>query len=227
MRATKPKAWIAWSSGKDSAWALHLARQAGEVEVVGMLATVTETYARVSMHGVREELLEAQAKAVGLPLHQVLIPAPCSNEIYEAAMGAALEKAKAQGVSRVIFGDLFLEDLRAYREKRMAEIGMTPLFPLWKMDTAALARQMLGAGLRAYLTCIDPRQLPSELAGHAFDLELLSKLPAGVDPCGENGEFHTFAWSGPMFKQPIPVRRGETLLREGFLFTDFYRPANR
>jgi uncharacterized protein (TIGR00290 family) len=227
MKATKPKAWIAWSSGKDSAWALHLARQAGEVEVVGMLATVTETYARVSMHGVREELLEAQAEAVGLPLVRVLIPAPCSNEVYEAAMGAALGKAKAQGVSHVIFGDLFLEDLRVYREKRMAEIGMTPLFPLWKMDTAALAREMLAAGLRAYLTCIDPRKLPEELAGHAFDLELLSKLPAGVDPCGENGEFHTFAWSGPMFKQPIPVRRGETLLREGFLFTDLFRPSNR
>jgi len=187
-----------------------------------MLATITETYARVSMHGVREELVEAQARAVGLPLHKVFIPAPCSNEIYEAAMRAALEKAKGQGVNAVVFGDLFLEDLRAYREKRMAEIGMTALFPLWNMDTAALARQMIAAGLRAYLTCIDPHKLPEELAGHAFDLELLARLPAGVDPCGENGEFHTFAWAGPMFKYPIPVQRGETVLRDGFLFTDLY-----
>ena len=222
MQATKPKAWIAWSSGKDSAWALHLARRAGEVEVVGMLATVTESYARVSMHGVREELLEAQAEAVGLPLNKVFIPAPCSNEVYEQAMRAALEKAKTQNVSRVIFGDLFLEDLRMYREKRLAEIGMTPLFPLWKMDTAALAREMINSGLRAYLACLDPRLLPGELAGHAFDLELLSQLPAGVDPCGENGEFHTLAWAGPMFKNPIPVRRGETVTREGFVFTDFH-----
>jgi len=191
-----------------------------------MLATITETYARVSMHGVREELVEAQARAVGLPLHKVLIPSPCSNEIYEAAMRAALEKAKGQGVNAVVFGDLFLEDLRAYREKRMAEIGMTALFPLWKMDTPALARQMIAAGLRAYLTCIDPRKLPSELAGHAFDLELLSQLPAGVDPCGENGEFHTFAWAGPMFSRPIRVAVGEKVEREGFRFADVLLQVN-
>jgi len=214
------KAWIAWSSGKDSAWALHVARQMGEVEVKGLLATITETYGRVSMHGVREELVEAQARAAGLPLHKVFIPAPCSNEIYEAAMRSALEQAKGQGITRVIFGDLFLEDLRAFREKRMAEIGMTALFPLWKRETGWLAREMIAAGLGAYLTCLDPKVMPTELAGHSFDEALLARLPRGVDPCGENGEFHTFAFAGPMFDRAIPVRRGETVLREGFLFTD-------
>lgn len=220
MGTTRPEVWLAWSSGKDSAWALQVARGQGAVEVKGLLVTITEPYRRVSMHGVREELVEAQARAAGLPLHKVFLPASCSNEIYEAAMRATLKTAKGQGITGVVFGDLFLEDLRAYREKRMAEIGMQAFFPLWKMDTDGLARQMLAAGLRAYLTCIDPRKMPAGLAGRGFDESLLRELPPEVDPRGENGEFHTFAYAGPMFRSPLPVMPGETVLREGFLFTD-------
>jgi len=215
-----PKAVVAWSSGKDSAWALHEVRRAGEVEVVGLLTTITETFGRVSMHAVRESLLDLQADALGLPCLKVRIPWPCPNGHYEAAMAGALGALRAGGVSQVIFGDLFLPEVRAYREERMAGSGLEPRFPLWGRETARLAREMLAGGLRATLTCVDPRQLAPHLAGRAFDESLLAALPAGVDPCGERGEFHTFAWAGPMFGAPLQVVSGEVVERDGFVFAD-------
>ncbi len=215
-----PKAWIAWSTGKDSAWALHVARERGEVNVVGMLATITEDYQRVSMHGVRDELLEAQAGAAGLPLHRVLIPADCTNEIYADAMRRAMDEANSDGVTHVVFGDIFLEGVRAYREEKLAGVGMHACFPLWGLDTRVLAREMIEGGVRAYITCLDPRKVPKELAGRAYDQSLLKALPETADPCGENGEFHTFAWDCPAFHRPVEVRVGETVERGGFVFTD-------
>jgi uncharacterized protein (TIGR00290 family) len=216
----RSKAWLAWSSGKDSAWALHTVRRRGELEVVALLTTVNETHQRVAMHAVRERLLEMQAAATGLPLVKVPIPAQCRNEIYEQAMGAAMERAKAEGVRHVIFGDLFLEDIRAYREKQLAACGMTPVFPLWRRDTRELAREMLAGGLSAYLTCVDPRKLGRTFAGRRFDAELLAAMPPDVDACGENGEFHTFANAGPMFCREIPIAVGEIVERDGFVFAD-------
>lgn len=215
--ADRPKAWLAWSSGKDSLWALHRARQSSNLEVVGLLSTITEPYRRVSMHGVREALLQAQAAALRLALHPVFIPAPCSNEAYDALMGAALARARKLGVTKVVFGDISLADVRAYREARMREVAMEAVFPLWGMGAASLARQMIEGGVRARITCLDPSTLPPEIAGRTFDADLLRALPEGVDPCGENGEFHTFAWDGPGFSHPIPVRVGETVERDGFL----------
>jgi uncharacterized protein (TIGR00290 family) len=216
----RERALLCWSSGKDSAWTLKVLRQEGEVEVVGLLTTVNEAHDRVAMHAVRRELLEAQAEAARLPLSIVCIPHPCPNEVYEAAMARALEKARDEGVRVVAFGDLFLEDVRRYRETQLAGTGIRPLFPLWGRPTAELAREMIASGLRARLTCVDPRVMPNELAGCEFDQELLSRLPPGVDPCGENGEFHTFAWDGPMFSRPVPVTSGEIVEREGFVFAD-------
>ena len=216
----KPKALIAWSSGKDSAWALHEIRRAGEYEVVGALTTVTETFQRVSMHGVREDILYAQHEAAGLPSIIVPIPYPCPNEVYEARMAAALADAKAAGATHVIFGDLFLEDVRAYREQKLAGTGITPLFPLWGKPTAALAREMIDGGLETYLICVDPRQLSRDFAGRRFDHALLGDLPAGVDPCGEKGEFHSCVVAGPMFSRRIDVAVGETVERDGFVYTD-------
>ena len=217
---TRARVLLAWSSGKDSAFALHVLRQRDDVEVVGLLTTVNETYDRVAMHAVRRTLLEAQAAAAGLPLTLVRIPHPCSDVAYEAAMGRALEEARASGVVGVAFGDLFLEDIRRYREEKMAGTGLRLLFPLWGRPTAGLAREMLEAGLKARITCVDPRVLAGSFAGREFDLPLLADLPAGVDPCGENGEFHTFAWNGPMFGRPVPVRGGEVVARDGFVFAD-------
>jgi len=219
-RAARPKAWLAWSSGKDSAWALHTVREAGLFDVVALLTTVNRTHGRVAMHAVRESLLEMQAAAAGLPLVKVPIPSPCSNEIYERAMSEAMERAAGEAVRHVIFGDLFLEDVRAYRESRLARCGMTPVFPLWGMETRALAETMIAGGLRAYLTCVDPRKLEREFAGRRFDAELLGDLPSSVDPCGENGEFHTFACAGPMFSADLAVTAGEIVEREGFVFAD-------
>jgi uncharacterized protein (TIGR00290 family) len=221
----RPKAWLAWSSGKDSAWALHSIRQKGDFEIVALLTTVNQDYRRVAMHAVRESLLEAQAAAVGLPLVKVMIPSPCPNEIYEKAMGEAMLRARAEEVAHVIFGDLFLEDIRAYREKQLVSCGMTPVFPLWRRDTRLLAEEMLGGGLSAYLTCVDPRKLDRTFAGRRFDADLLAALPSSVDPCGENGEFHTFACAGPMFRSPIPVAVGEIVEREGFVFADLIPSA--
>src|SRR5271168_5285888 len=218
--AARPKAWLAWSSGKDSAWALHTVRLAGEFEVVALLTTVNRTHGRVAMHAVRESLLEMQAAAAGLPLVTVGIPSPCSNEIYEGAMSEAMARAAGEGVRHVIFGDLFLQDVRAYRETQLARCGMAPVFPLWGMETRALAEAMIAGGLSAYLTCVDPRKLGSESAGRRFDAGFLADLPAGVDPCGENGEFHTFACAGPMFRADVAVTVGEIVERDGFVFAD-------
>ena len=216
----RTKALLAWSSGKDSAWTLQVLRQQGEVDVVGLLTTVNQAFDRVAMHAVRRELLAAQAAAVGLPLRTVEIPHPCSNADYEAAMAAAVERAGADGITAVAFGDLFLEDVRRYREDRMRGSGLTPLFPLWGIPTGALARRMVAAGLRARLTCVDPKTLPAAFAGRDFDDALLADLPAGVDPCGERGEFHSFAYDGPMFERAVPIRTGEVVERDGFVFAD-------
>lgn len=218
--AAKPKAWLAWSSGKDSAWALHTVRQNREFEVVALLTTVNSTHKRVAMHAVRESLLEMQAAAAGLPLVKVAIPSPCSNEIYETAMSDAMARARNEGVWHVIFGDLFLEDVRAYREKHLAACGMTSVFPLWGRNTRRLAEEMVAGGLIAYLTCVDPRRLDRMFAGRRFDARLLGDLPAHVDPCGENGEFHTFASAGPMFGSDVLAQSGVIVERDGFVFAD-------
>ena len=218
--ASRPKALIAWSSGKDSAWALHEMRRAGEFDIVGALTTVTDTFSRVSMHGVREELLLAQLAAAGLPATVVRIPYPCPNEIYERKMAAAIDSARSAGVTHMIFGDLFLEDVRAYRERQLAGTGITPVFPLWQQPTHTLAREMIDAGVQAYLSTVDLKKLPGSFAGRRFDLALLEALPAGADPCGENGEFHSFVFAGPMLERKIAVSLGETIERDGFAFTD-------
>ena len=217
---SKPKALIAWSSGKDSAWALHEVRQAGEYDVVAALTTVTDAFDRVSMHGVRRELLMAQLDAAGLPPMLVHIPYPCPNGIYEARMAAALSEAKGQGVTHVIFGDLFLEDVRAYREQKLAGTGITPVFPLWGRPTDALARDMIDAGVETYLVCVDLKQLPKTFAGRRFDRALLADLPPSADPCGEKGEFHSCVAAGPMLKRRISVSVGETVERDGFAYAD-------
>jgi uncharacterized protein (TIGR00290 family) len=216
----KPKALLSWSSGKDSAWSLHLLRMRREVEVVGLLTTVNEAHARVAMHAVRVELLETQSKAIGLPLWPVAIPNPCSNAEYETAMAGAIERAKAEGITVMAFGDLFLEDIRRYREERLAGSGIEPNFPIWGLATDKLAREMINGGLRARVTCVDPRQLPKSFAAREFDGEFLADLPSTADPCGERGEFHTFAYDGPMFHYPVAVQTGEVVERDGFIFAD-------
>ena len=211
---------LAWSSGKDSAWALHVLRQSGEYEVLGLLTTFNEAFDRVAMHAVRRQLVEAQAAAVGVPLWPVYIPWPCSNEQYESAMAAACERAIAEGVEAIAFGDLYLEDVRAYRERQLAPTGLKPLFPLWKIPTDRLVREMIAAGQRAVITCVDPKKLGREFAGREIDLALVDALPEGVDPCAENGEFHSFAFAGPQFSKPVAVRAGEVVERDGFVFAD-------
>jgi len=216
----RSKALVAWSSGKDSAWALHEARRTGGFDIVGALTTVTDAFDRVSMHGVREELLREQLDAVGLPPVIVHIPFPCSNEIYEQKMAEAMGNAKASGVTYMIFGDLFLEDVRAYRERHLAGIGITPVFPVWGRSTPALAREMIKAGLEAHLSTVDLGKLSASFAGRRFDDALLDALPAGADPCGENGEFHSFVSAGPMLSRRIAVKVGETVKRDGFAYAD-------
>lgn len=214
------KTLLSWSSGKDSAWSLHELRRDAEIEVVGLITTINASADRVAMHAVRSELLRAQATAAGLPLWEVPIPSPCSNEQYEAAMGALVGRAVASGVEAFAFGDLFLEDIRAYRERQLAASGLALHFPLWGRDTAELAREMIAGGLRASLTCVDPRALDARFAGREFDDALLAELPPSCDPCGEHGEFHTFAYAGPMFASPIDVVAGVTVERDGFVFAD-------
>jgi uncharacterized protein (TIGR00290 family) len=211
---------LAWSSGKDSAWALHVLRQSSEYEVVGLLTTFNEAFDRVAMHAVRRQLVEAQAAAVGLPLWPVYIPWPCSNEEYERRMAAACMQTMAEGIEAIAFGDLFLEDVRAYRERNLGPIGLTPLFPLWKIPTDQLVREMIASGQRAVITCVDPKKLDREFAGREIDLALVDALPAGVDPCAENGEFHSFAFAGPQFAHPLDIRAGEVVDRDGFVFAD-------
>jgi len=216
----KPKALLSWSSGKDSAFALREVQRAGELEVVGLVTTVNQAFERVAMHAVRVELLRRQAAATGLPLAIVEIPWPCPNGAYEAAMGGALRRAAADGISHVVFGDLFLADVRAYREAQLAPLDLTPVFPLWQRDTRTLAHEMIAAGLSARLTCVDPRVLDRSFAGRTFDTPLLADLPPTVDPCGENGEFHTFVTHAPSFAHPVEVTPGEVVEREGFVFAD-------
>jgi uncharacterized protein (TIGR00290 family) len=215
-----PKALIAWSSGKDSAWALLETRRAGDHEIVGGLTTVTETFGRVSMHGVREELLRAQLDAAGLPAIVVHIPFPCPNETYEQKMAAAMADARQAGITHIVFGDLFLEDVRAYRERQLAGTGIMPVFPLWGRPTAALAREMIDAGVEARLSTVDLRKLPASFAGRRFDSALLAALPSEIDPCGENGEFHSFVSAGPMLSRKIAVKVGDTVERDGFAYAD-------
>jgi uncharacterized protein (TIGR00290 family) len=217
------RALLSWSSGKDSAWALHVLRLQGEVEIAGLVTTINEAHDRVAMHAVRRELLEAQAAAASLPLWPVPIPSPCSNEQYEAAMGGLIARARDEGIEAFAFGDLFLEDIRSYRERQLAGTGLEPIFPLWRRPTRELAQAMIDGGLRAVLTCVDPRHLPASFAGRPFDADLLGELPSGVDPCGENGEFHTFAWAAPCFSAPLRVRVGEVAERDGFVFADVTR----
>jgi uncharacterized protein (TIGR00290 family) len=214
------KILVSWSSGKDSAWMLHVLRSEGLGAPAALLTTMNEVADRVAMHAVRSSVLQAQADAAGLPLVTVPIPSPCPNEVYEARIGAAVRKAVADGFTHVAFGDLFLEDVRRYREERLAGTGLEPIFPLWQRPTAALARDMIAGGLEAYLTCVDPRVLPASLAGRRYDAALLSDLPDGTDPCGERGEFHTCAVAGPMFSKRIGVEVGETVERDGFVFAD-------
>ncbi len=220
MSSAKPKTLIAWSSGKDSAWALHEAKKSGDYDIVGALTTVTDSFSRVSMHGVREELLMAQIEAAGLEPFIVRIPYPCPNEVYEREMATALAAAKARGITHIIFGDLYLEDIRAYREEKLKGTGITPVFPIWLKPTDTLAREMIEAGVEAHLAVVDLKKLPASFAGRRFEEGLLDDLPAGTDPCGENGEFHSFVSAGPMLSRRIEVRVGETVERDGFAFAD-------
>ena len=217
---TPGKAWMSWSSGKDSTLALHVARHELDFDVSALLVTVNAEADRVAMHAVRRSLLEAQAERLGIPLHVVEIPSPCPNDVYEARMATAMAEAKTTGAECVIFGDLFLADVRTYREQALAGSGIEPLFPLWQRPTGALARDMLAAGIRAVLTCVDPKQLAPEFAGRQFDEALLADLPDSADPCGENGEFHTFVYDGPGFSSAIDVEVGDVVERGGFVFCD-------
>jgi uncharacterized protein (TIGR00290 family) len=211
---------LSWSSGKDSAWSLHLLRQDPGIEVVALVTTLNEEFDRVAMHAVRRELLELQAESVGIPLWTVPLPWPCSNEQYEARMRDLCRRAINEGVQAMAFGDLFLADIRAYREKQLAGTGLEPLFPVWQIPTAQLASEMVEADLKAKITCVDPRVLPAEFAGRDFDAQFLKDLPGTVDPCGENGEFHSFVYQAPGFRHPIDVAVGERVERDGFVFAD-------
>jgi uncharacterized protein (TIGR00290 family) len=214
------KTLLAWSSGKDSAWTLHTLRREG-VEVSALLTTLNAAADRVAMHAVRSSLLDRQAASAGLPLWKVPLPWPCTNSDYESRMAEACRRAVAEGYEAIAFGDLFLTDIRQYRERQLAGSGLTPLFPLWQLPTAALAREMIAGGLRARITCVDPKALDASFAGREFDSTLLRDLPPTADPCGENGEFHTFAYDGPMFREPIDVEAGEVREIDGFVYADF------
>lgn len=214
------KTLLSWSSGKDSAWSLHTLRNDQRYEVAGLLTTINCVADRVAMHAVRTSLLRRQAAAAGLPVWELSIPSPCSNAQYETVMRQAIEKANADAIDCFAFGDLFLEDIREYREKQLQGTGLTPVFPIWGRDTHELAREMIAGGLRARITCVDPRVVPADLAGREFDLRLLQDLPESADPCGERGEFHTFAYDGPMFAYPIGIAGGVIVERDGFVFAD-------
>jgi len=213
---------LSWSSGKDAAWALHVLKRRG-ANVVAFLATFNEAFGRISMHATRREVVEAQARAAGLPLWPVMLPWPCDDEEYGKRMTEAMARAKEAGITHAAFGDLFLEDVRKYREDRLAGTGIRPLFPVWTSPdrTPELAREMMRAGLRAHVSCVDPRRLDPSFVGRMYDERFLTDLPQGVDPCGENGEFHTVCCAGPMFKHDVPVERGEVVERDGFWFADF------
>ena len=218
------KTLLSWSSGKDSAWALHVLQQEPHVDVVGLFCTVNKEFNRVAMHAVRVELLRQQAKSAGLPLHIIQIPYPCSNDEYGNAMTSFIDEAKKENVECFAFGDLFLEDVRRYREDRLKGTGITPIFPIWGIPTKELSRKMVTSGLKAMITCIDPKRLAREFAGREYNESFLDDIPAGVDPCGENGEFHSFAFDGPMFQNPIEISLGEIVHRDGFVFADLLPP---
>lgn len=221
MNGVRPlKVLVSWSSGKDSAWMLHVLKEERSIEIGGLLTTMNEQFDRVAMHAVRRRLVEAQAEAAGVPLRTVPLPWPCTNEQYEERMRDAVSRAVAEGFTHVAFGDLFLEDVRKYREERLAGTGLQPLFPIWGLPTDQLAEQMVDSGLRSVLTCVNPRLLDRSFAGRQFDRSLLTDLPAGVDKCGERGEFHSFAWDGPMFDRPVAVQLGDIVERDGFVFAD-------
>jgi uncharacterized protein (TIGR00290 family) len=217
---------VSWSSGKDSAWMVHTLRRRGDVEIGALLTTINEPAQRVAMHAVRVEVLQAQAAALGFPLWMVPIPSPCTNEVYEATMRGTVARAVGEGFTHAAFGDLFLEDIRAYREERLAGSGLTPLFPLFgtDADTPRLAREMIAGGLRARITCLNPKVMDRRFAGREFDAALLDELPPSIDPCAERGEFHTCAYDGPMFNHPVPVETGITVERDGYVFTDLTIP---
>ncbi|MDD2699758.1 MAG: adenine nucleotide alpha hydrolase [Sideroxydans sp.] len=221
MTAKRKNTWLSWSSGKDSAWALQMLRQSDEYAVSGLFTTINMAFDRVAMHAVRVDLLRAQAQAVGLPLYLIEIPYPCSDAQYAAAMADFVARAQSEGVQCMAFGDLYLEDVRRYREERMQGTGIAPVFPLWGKPTRALLDEMLAGGLRACLTCVDPRVLPAAFAGCELDAALVESMPDGIDPCGEKGEFHTFVFDGPMFRHPLAVAPGEVVTRDGFVFADF------
>ena len=216
----KAKIIISWFSGKYIAWSFHLIRQRSDVEVVGLLTTINRHFQRVAMHGTRYELLKAQAAAAHLPLWEVPLPWPCSNEVYEQAMAEACASAVRQGISGIAFGDLFLEDVRRYREDRLRGTGLDPIFPIWGRDTRELIPEMIDGGLRARIVCVDPAKLPADFAGRDLDHDVVRRLPASVDPCGENGEFHTFAYAGPMFDEPLPIETCASVTRDGFVYSD-------
>jgi uncharacterized protein (TIGR00290 family) len=211
---------LSWSSGKDSAWALHLLRQRGDCEIIGLLTTLNSQFDRVAMHGTRRSILEAQSQASQIPLWTVPLPWPCSNEAYEERMSDVCRRAVAENVDAVAFGDLFLADIRAYREKQMKNAGVEPLFPLWEIPTDSLAREMIDGGLRARIVCVDTKQLPASFVGREYDHQFLEDLPPGIDPCGERGEFHTCVYAGPMFSAALRVQSGDVVDRDGFAFAD-------
>ncbi len=214
------KVWLSWSTGKDSAWTLYTLKKSRRYKVDALFTTVTEEFSRVSVHGVRDHLLQAQADQLELPLYRAILPWPCSNEIYQNAMEKIWEAAVGRGVQCIAFGDLFLEDIRQYRMDILKNTGLHPIFPIWKQPTCELAATMISSGVQATITCINPRHLPEEFAGRQFDAEFLNELPPGVDPCGENGEFHTFVHAGPMFPNPIHVKAGEVVKRGDFVYSD-------
>ncbi len=216
----KKRTWLSWSSGKDSAWALHILRRRPDIEDTGLFCTINQEFERVAMHAVRIELIHRQAQNTGLPIQLIPIPQPCSDSEYGTIMKNFVGQAKQQGIEYFAFGDLFLEDVRKYREANLADTGIIPIFPLWGMPTEKLSREMVHSGLRAIITCVDPKYLPADFAGQEYGESFLERIPANVDPCGENGEFHTFAFAGPMFKKPVPISIGETVSRAGFVFTD-------
>jgi uncharacterized protein (TIGR00290 family) len=216
----KKKIILSWSSGKDSAWALHVLRQQAQYEIAGLMTTFNAAFDRVAMHSTRRALVEMQAKAAGLPLMAAPIPWPCSNADYESAMKRVCDQALGQGITAIAFGDLFLTDVRAYRERQLKDTGLEPLFPIWEIPTQALAQEMISAGLRAKLVCVDPKQISSSFVGRDFDQSFLHDLPTGADSCGENGEFHSFVYAGPMFSHEIAIVTGEKVERDGFWFCD-------
>lgn len=214
------KTILSWSSGKDSAWTLHHLRADPSVEVVALLTTLNDAFDRVAMHGVRREILEAQADAAGLPLHIIRLPWPCSNEAYERLMSDYVRDQVGRGIEAIAFGDLFLEDIRAYREQKLAGSGLKPIFPLWGKPTRELAEDMIDSGLVTYVATVDPNKLDASFAGRRFDRSFIADLPQGIDPCGENGEFHTCVAAGPMFRSALPIRTGDIVVRDGFVFAD-------